>query len=626
MAIARTVAERVRWAQRRLIVGVIVAALLWAVSVAALLFIANMPLAIVGALGAGIIVGWRNRRVWSINRVALWIEEIEARGAPLATLAYAVVTAMDGTMAPASDHPELHAIANRANIERIVRRAWWRMVGVPAILDTGLTAILIAVGPSHLLHLGRHSLTTPSPPAPMENRLAPLSATVVPPAYSRLPVTALREPANISALIGSQVILSGQGTAAGVTAHTDSLDLAAWDTAASGWAMRIPMPKTPLVLTLRDREYRRLLALEPISDSAPTVKLTLPARDTTYQTIPKGELAIAADMTDDIGLHFAYVEYLISKGAEETFETKQVDGPRVAYGNARVGQLRTAIDLDTMKLGPGSVLHIRVVAHDYNNVTGPGKGVSETRTLRVAEKIDSTSINAAPPLPIDSMWVSQRLLNMRTDTLVDKRRQLSHDTFVNTSAGYGNTQENIRQRALAVIALLEDNGVGGSFQTSASQILREAVDLMWTAREDLGIAHPDSAQPSMRTILKILDELRLAHRYYLRGLMPPVAVNVARVRLTGKDSAAASARLARSQLEDRKAALAARIDAVRSLARTNPQAAADSLVFIRVAALGIAPTVAATLPRVAVDSALAQAERALEPKPELTGGRLPWAH
>jgi hypothetical protein len=297
-----------------------------------------------------------------------------------------------------------------------------------------------------------------------------------------------------------------------------------------------------------------------------------------------------------------------------------------------VGLLRATIDLDTMRLGPGSVLHIRAVAFDENDVTGPGKGVSETRTLRVAERIDSTSINAAPPLPIDSMWISQRLLNMRTDTLIQRTRTLQHEVFVHRSTAYSNAQEDIRVRALAVIALLEDNGVGGSFETDASKMLRAAVDLMWTAREDLGIAHPDSAMPYMKKILAILDDLRLAHRYYLRGLLRPVAVNVERVRMTGKDSASVAARTARAPLADPHAALAARIEMAAALARTAPQVAADSLTFVRVSALTAAPEVAAALQDAidhlrhgtSADSAIARTRRALAARPRVAGGGTPW--
>ncbi|HEY9479153.1 MAG TPA: hypothetical protein VIP79_03660, partial [Gemmatimonadaceae bacterium] len=330
---------------------------------------------------------------------------------------------------------------------------------------------------------------------------------------------------------------------------------------------------------------------------------------------------------------YGYVEYMLSTGAEESFETKQVNGPRVQFGNAHEATLRATIDLDTMKLAPGSVLHIRTVAFDFNDVTGPGKGVSETRTLRVAEPIDSTSINAAPPLPIDSLLISQRLLNMRTDTLIRSKRKLQREAFAHTSSGYSNTQESIRQRTLAVVGLLEDNGVGGSFETEASKMLREAAELMWTARMELGIAQPDTAMPYMKKILAILDELRLAHRYYLRGLMKPVTVNIARVRMTGADTAAAARREARAELGNVHAALAARLDVVAALARSAPTVAADSLAFIRVAALRSAPEAASALKEAIdllhkgepVSRVLARVRRALEPRARIAGGAAEWA-
>jgi hypothetical protein len=348
--------------------------------------------------------------------------------------------------------------------------------------------------------------------------------------------------------------------------------------------------------------------------------------------VPRGKLRIDATLSDDIGLDYGYVEYMLSSGSEESFDTKVIAGARASFANARTAQLEPTLDFDTLKLSPGSVLHIRVIAYDYNDVTGPGKGVSETRTLKIAEPVDSTSINAAPPLPIDSMWISQRLLNMRTDTLLRTRRAMSREDFVHRSSGYSNGQEDIRKRALAVISLLEDNGVGDAFETQASKMLRQAADLMWTAREDLGVAQPESALPIMKKILKILDDLRLANRYYLRGILKPVAVNIERTRLTGKDSANAQARTPRTELDDPQRALATRIDAAVALARSSPGAAADSLVYIRVSALTNAPMLAGTLQQAIdllrrgapADSALARTRRALEPSPRMLTGAGDW--
>ena len=637
--------QRLRRAQRRLVGAVALAALLWAATLAMIVIVlavgadkvltlaplarvAIIPLAALAALVAAAVVLWRGRAARSIERVALWVEEREPG------LRYALVTAIDPVIAPVATHPDLHAIASRADVDGIVRHAWHRTLARAVVFFVALAAMIFVLQPRDLLHGARLALghrIGEGPPAPMANRLAGFSARVVPPPYSRFPARTLREPANIAALIGSKITLDGDGPPDGITATLDSAQLGA-RAGARGWSVGVTMPRSPAVLALHDRAYKMLLTLEPRVDSAPAVRLLLPLHDTTYKTVPKEKIQIEAALTDDIGLAYGYVEYMLSSGAEESFDTKLLEGTRVSIGNARSATLRATIDLDTMKLAPGSVLHIRVISYDFNDVTGPGRGVSETRTLKIAEPIDSTSINAAPPSPIDSMWISQRLLNMNTDTLIRTKRKYSRDDFVHKSSGYSNVQEDIRKRALAVVALLEDSGVGSSFPTETSKKLRHAADLMWTAREALGVALPDSAMPIMKEILKILDEIRLANRYYLRGVLKPVPVDIGRIRLTGKDSANVRARTPRPQLRDQNRALVARLDVAAVLSRSAPAAAADSLVYIRVAALTSAPTVAAALQNaidllrkgVLADSALTRARRALEPPTRLLTGPLEW--
>lgn len=641
-----TARERVRRAQYRMLGTVVLAALLWgavlAMAVVSLAAGANalaplgatareiiIPLMIVTAAAAAGLVLWRGRAARSIQRVALWIEEREP------SLNYVLVTAIDEVLAPLGQNRALHAAANGTDIDAVVRHAWQHSLGRAVLACVVLGAVLAVLGPGDLLRAAERELAEramPTAQPPMPNRLQSLRARVTPPAYTRLPALVIEEPPNVAALVGSRITLEGNGTAAGIIATLGTRELSA-TTEERGWAITETMPADPTVLTLRDRGYRRLLALEPQADSAPGVRLHLPARDTTYQSVPKGKLEIDAALSDDIGLDYGYVEYLLSSGSEESFDTKLITGAREPFANARAARVHAILDLDTLKLSPGSVIHIRVIAYDYNDVTGPGKGVSETRTLKIAEPVDSTSINAAPPLPIDSMWISQRLLNMRTDTLTRSRRALSNDDFAHRSSAYSNGQEDIRKRALAVIALLEDNGVGDAFETEASKMLRQAVELMWTAREDLGVTQPESALPVMKKILKILDDLRLANRYYLRGILKPVAVNIERTRLTGKDSANAHARTPRAQLDDPQRALASRIDAAVALAHSSPSVAADSLVYIRVSALTSAPSVAQALQRaidllrhgVSADSALARTRRALDPPARVIESTSDWS-
>lgn len=637
--------ERVQRARGRLATTVIGTAVLWGAAaamgvidlVAVIHTIAPLPTVIRLALGPivvaafVVVVGvvlWRGRAARSVERVALWVEEHEPR------LQYALVTTVDERFSPAELPRELLETAAQADVDGLVGKAIRRALTRAVVASAAAAGVLVILQPRDILRAAGQQLVGRSgnqPAGPMPSRLTPLAARVTPPAYARLETKTLSEPSTIAALIGSTITLSGKGPAEGVTI---ALGQEVHDavTARRGWEHRLTMPKEPAVLTLRDRAYRRLVVLEPIVDSAPKVILHSPAHDTTYQKPPTGRLELETVATDDIGLALGYFEFLITTGSEESFQTVATESPHVNLGNTRTATLRATIRLDTLKLTPGSVLHIRAVAFDANNVTGPGKGVSETRTLRVAEPIDSTSITAAPPLPIDSMWISQRLLNMKTDTLIRNKRRLTHQDFAHKSSGYSNAQEDIRRRVLAVVALLEDNGVGGSFATEESKLLREAAELMWSAREQLGIAQPDSAMPYMRKALKILDDVRMAYRYYLRGLMRPVVVNIERVRMTGKDSAAAVARKGRPVLNDPNAALAARLERAAALYRTSPSAALDSLTYIRVSALTAAPPVATAVGRAidalrhgaSIDSALVAARRLLEPRVRVMAGPPEW--
>lgn len=640
-----TALQLVRRARRTLVLTVALTALLWGLAAALALictaallqliaplpaevYAALWPLAAIAALVTAGLIVWRWRMARSVEHVALWIEEHEPE------LRFALVTAIDPISAPEDRYPVLHERARAADIGGIVGRAWKRALGRALMVAVPLVGLVTILKPQALLEEARSELArrmAEGPPAPLANRLEKLNAVVTPPAYTRLPATKLEEPNGVAALIGSRITFGGGGPADGVAAIIGKDTLAASE-AGKKWQVSLTMPGTPVVASFHDREYSRLVVLEPRQDSVPAVKLRLPARDTTYRKVPAGQLVIEAELGDDIGLDYGYVEYMVTAGGGENFETKKFEGRRVAFNNARSARLREVIRLDTMRLAPGTVLHITAYAFDYNNVTGPGRGVSETRTLRIAEPEDSTSVTPIPPIPIDSMWISQRLLNMKTDTLLQNREKLERKVYTNTSSAYGGTQDEIRMRALAVISTLEDDGVGGTFQTEISKKLREAAALMYDARVHLGVGEPDRAMPIMIRILEILDEIRLANRYYLRGLIRPEAIDIAQVRLTGTDPAGDEPRVPRAALADSLATLAERIGRAVSLIDVAPEAARDSLFYIRAAALTTAPAVATALSEVIdrlqrgepIGEAIARTRRMLEPPPQRIDGPVEW--
>jgi len=101
--------------------------------------------------------------------------------------------------------------------------------------------------------------------------------------------------------------------------------------------------------------------------------------------VAEGRVVLQADVRDDFGLADAAFEYIVSSGAGETFTFKSGRvAARTFDAGTRSARIEGALTLDTIKLGPGDLIHLRAVARDRNNVTGPGAGASETRTLRIA--------------------------------------------------------------------------------------------------------------------------------------------------------------------------------------------------------------------------------------------------
>lgn len=631
--------ERLRQARRGLVAAVVLASLAWAAAAFALVAAAGeglrwlapnvdvsgmSPLAAAAGLVTMLGLLWRHRAVRSLDAIALWTEERQP------SLEYALVTAVDPRIASSGVSAELTEIASAAPIETEARRATWPHVARGAVATLVAVILWLSLRHTNAARIaGGAGARTPAADAP--SRLNPLTGRLEPPAYARLPAVDSREPSTVEGLAGSTLTLSGRGGAAGVTAVTGA-DTSAAVPAQDGWSTRLKMTGAPSVVALHDRNFRRLIVLVPRPDSAPVVLLKSPAHDTTYQTAPTEPIAIEARATDDLGLATGYIEYLISTGNGEHFTTATRTGPRVALGLARAGALRAALRLDTLELTPGSVVNIRAVAFDANDVSGPGKGVSETRTIRLALPNDSANISPAPPDQIDSMLISQRLLNMRTDTLLRARHRLTRAAVADKSMTFSNVQESIRLRVVAVVALLEDDGVGGTAPTDVSRLLRTAGAEMQTARIDLATAAPDSARPHMRRALAILDQVRNANRYYLRGRTPPVLVDLERVRLKGAGTAEPAVRLPRTELDDSAAVLATRVERAARLYTTDREAALDSLTFVRVAALAGRPDVAEALAR-AIErlrtgedpaSALAPARRALGAAAEPLSGALEW--
>ncbi|HUQ83602.1 MAG TPA: hypothetical protein VM076_20790 [Gemmatimonadaceae bacterium] len=125
--------------------------------------------------------------------------------------------------------------------------------------------------------------------------------------------------------------------------------------------------------------------------------------------------------------------------------------------------------------------------------------------------------------------------------------------------------------------------------------LLEAYNAMWEASRELDQGETKRALPPMRRALEAIQRARQAERIYLRGKAPAVVVDLARVRLTGKETGTANARVPRPPSDPAAARRAERLANAIELSATSPAAAIDSLVLLRVETLDAAPPLAAAL-------------------------------
>lgn len=580
---------------------------------------------------------WRGRGIRSLNNVALWVEE------RIPWLHYALVTSVDPRFGDA--HRTLEPVVGEAQWGGIIATTWWRAVRLPLAMVLAAMAVLILVPDATATRAIRpqpgDSVLRPAAGA-AANPLEALAATVVPPSYSGLPTERYDNPQRLAALTGSRITVQGSGNSSDLVglAGSDRLAVRARD---GGWQFTLLMPATPTVVRLAAGGEVRLITLEPRTDAEPVVRLHQPARDSVIR-VPTGIIALEADASDDFGLAHAAFELIVSSGQGESFSFRAMTiGTRQLRGD-RTARLRASIPLDSLALVGGDVLHIRAVARDGNTVTGPAEGASETRTLRIPRpgEYDSVAVEGAPPPEVDKSLLSQRMLIIAAERLHARRTSLERPAMLRESRGIASDQARLRKRVGEIVFIrLEgedtgehahgpgdghDHGPAGLETMTPEQVLAaaeaatahdgdepldfaegespvvnvnrpllEAYNAMWQAGGELEQGDPGRALPHMRAALEALQRARAAERYYLRGRPPTVVIDLESVRMQGTERGSPAPRESRAAAPDGAAARARRFQATLAMLTSDPSAATDSLVMLRIDALGVAPTFAAAL-------------------------------
>ncbi len=627
--------------RRRLQLTALLRAALAGIGAGALAFAASRPLllgggdspdpgAFSGGATAALVVGlvtlavatsewWRSAtRSLSLERAALWIEE----QAP--SLRFALVSVVGDDVAP-STRSALETAVAQVTWERAASRALWRSLRLPLLVAAlGLVVAWIAPAGAAVARRAIAGARGASTRSAAVEPLGRVTLTLQPPPYTGLPTVRETDPALVRAYPGSRVTLSGSGAAAETRALLDSASLRVEGTSDAWRAAFAAGSSRALVRLQRNGADAKLLALEPLVDSAPRVALRSPARDTILRA-PKGTVALDADLEDDLGLASANFEYIVSSGEGERFTFKSGSLGTLPTGSARRGALHATLSLDALQLSPGDIVHLRAVARDRNNVSGPGIGSSETRTIRIAraDEYDSVAVDQAPPPEVDKSVLSQRMLINMTEALVKRARTIAAGEVTAESRRIGRDQARLRKQVSDIIfARLGDGGDGHEHGEADSipdgpltpeQLLAaaekateingdptdfegdetpvvainrpmlEAFNAMWEAGRALDGGEPKRALPPMYLALAAIQRARAAERLYLRGAPPRVVVDLAKVRMQGKDKGTPNARQPRAALDPYRGAMLRRFAAALDVLESSPVAGVDSLLVLRLA-------------------------------------------
>jgi hypothetical protein len=580
------------------------------------------------AIAAGLVtagtLAWRDRHVLSLERVALWIEE------RFPSLEFALATAVE-----TGDRTIAANVASESWRTAAVRRAI-RAIRAPlaAVLVAGVIVFALpsgAVARMRAPHRG-DSLDRPSRSSSAASRLTPLVADITPPAYTGQRATTVDEPSDVRALVGSTITVRGRGAGDGIVARRGADSIVA-ATESDRWSITLRVDARPAAVRIVDRGFQRIIAIEPIADLPPIVSLLAPARDSVLRA-PTGRIALSADAGDDFGITSAAFEYIVSSGEGENFKFRS-GTLGATQPNARRATINASLGLESLGLHPGDIVHIRAVARDGNDASGPGVGSSETRTIRIArhDEYDSVAVDAAGPSDEEKSVISERMLIMLAEALEKARPRIARDSLVSESRSIAADQKRLRRtvgeivftrlggesgeehsdedspaRAKTMRDMLAradsatnrstdpiDFGGGESPVIAVNKPLLEAYNAMWDASTELEVAQPGRALPHMRRALAAIQRARAAERVYLRGRPPEIVVDVNKARLQGKDKGTSSSRRPNSAADAATLRRIERFTNIVGLVGRNSSVAIDSLLVLRIDALVDAPSFAAAI-------------------------------
>jgi hypothetical protein len=564
----------------------------------------ELLIATVAAVVGVVIGGWWERRAQSPAAIA----DVLERGVPASR--NLLRTALELRERRTGVDPALRelvtsradALAVRADARVVVptRRAT-QSLGVACILW------LVGVGLGTLLPVGAVSRTAARAVAvaTQSSSISRIDVTVAPPAYTRQPPRAERDPQRVDALEGSTLTFR-------VAANADSLRI---ETADSTRTLARPASGDfTWQASLRDDGFaaftpytsrpgaKRLLALSMQRDGAPRVRISAPGKDLVVPSADR-TLDVRIDATDDVGLVQLQLHYTKVSGSGERFEFTEGTIPVHLTREALTHwTARAALALKPLLLEPGDLVVYKARVTDSR----PGREPIESDAFiaQLAEAGGVAALGFSMDPDEDRYAVSQQMVIQKTERLIAGQKALALDTVKERASQIAVEQRRVRAEFVfmtggefeAGVVEGEEGGTqldetaeaegeqdlaAGRMVNRGRQALLTAIRAMSRASIALTESRLADALRYERTALTNLQEAFARQRFLMRALSQREALDPARRHTGALDSLARAAVLVPPPERDAtRAALRGVLAAL--LARTGVSRDGDTELALRV--------------------------------------------
>jgi len=450
---------------------------------------------------------------------------------------------------------------------------------------------------------GVRSASSSAPDPDALPTLGSIGFVVRAPAYSGLPTVRGSGGQTVSALAGSVVEITGDGTArapllTGLVVGGAPLEVRA---NGGGWVAewQVGTEDRGVALTVTGADGvldQKIIPLRLLRDRPPSVELTAPSSDLVLAT-PTGQIGITASAADDYGVQDLVLHWVRSSGSGESFDFAEGEWAWDSSEGTTTGRTGTLmLSLDELGLRAGDVLHVRATATDRNSITGPGLGVSATRQIRISRLGDLSDITTLIGFPIErerEPLLSQRMIILLTEELRDSSASMTDGELMEASQDIAIEQARLRARIGEQIFSRATGGVQDpeahlDFEDGEAEVFLDElqglvergplidpvtgiasianVDIpahehdsdpivainrslltvynyMWDAERGLQAARLDPSLVPQRLALEELQRVRDSERIFARGRVTVAPIDVPASRGTGKvDDASPSPR------------------------------------------------------------------------------------